>query len=97
MDIVGPLPRTQRGNLYILTVDDHFAKHVKVYALPDQEAVTIARVFLNEFTSWFRCPIHHPHGPTRQLRVAHVQGAISIIEHQENAHIALPPQCDGQV
>ena len=28
MGIVGPLPRTQRGNRYILTVVDHFTKNV---------------------------------------------------------------------
>ena len=53
MDIVGPLPRTQSGNRYILTVVDHFTKHAEAYALPDQEAVTIARVFLIEFISRF--------------------------------------------
>ena len=56
MDIVGPLPRKQRGNRYILTVVDHFTKHVDAYALPDQQAVTIARVFLNEFISRFGVP-----------------------------------------
>ena len=51
MDIVSLLPRTQRGNRYILTAVDHFTKHVDMYALPDQEAVTIARVVLNKFNS----------------------------------------------
>ena len=56
MDILGPLPRTQRSNRYILTVVDHFTKHAEAYALQDQEAVTIARVFLNEFISRFGVP-----------------------------------------
>ena len=64
MDIVGPLPRTQRGNRYILTVVVHFTKHVEAYALPDQETVTIARVFLNKFISRFGVPyiIHTDQG-----------------------------------
>ena len=53
MDNVGPLPRRQLGNRYILTVVDHFTKHAKAYALPDQEAVSIARVFLNDFVLRF--------------------------------------------
>ena len=53
MDIVGPLLHTQRGNRYILTVVDHFTKHAEAYALPDQQAVTIARVFLSEYFSRF--------------------------------------------
>ena len=56
MNIVGPLLRTQHGNRYILTVVDHFTKHVEAYALKDQEAVTIARVFVNEFISRFGVP-----------------------------------------
>ena len=91
MDIVGPLPRTQRGNRYILTVVDRFTKHAEAYALPDQNAVTIARVFLNEFISRFGVPyiIHTDQGAL--IRVEHVQGAVSIAKHQEDAHIALPP------
>ena len=56
MDIIGPLPKTCRGNRYILTVVDHFTKHVEAYALPDQEASTVARAFLNEFVSRYGVP-----------------------------------------
>lgn len=42
MDIVGPMPRTKRGNRFIFSVIDHFTKHVEACPLPDQEAVTIA-------------------------------------------------------
>ncbi|MCP6726113.1 transposase family protein, partial [Klebsiella pneumoniae] len=64
MDIIGPISRTERGNRYILTVVDHFTKHVEAYALPDQEAITIARVFLNEFIARFGVPyvIHTDQG-----------------------------------
>ena len=56
MDIIGPLPKIDRENSYILTVVDHFTKHVDAYALADQEAVTFARVFLNEFVSQYLVP-----------------------------------------
>ena len=56
MDIIGPLPRTPRGNCYILTVVDHFTKHVEAYALQDQEAITVERVFLNEFVARYVMP-----------------------------------------
>ena len=47
MGIIGPLPRSTRGNRYILTVVDHFSKHAEAYPIADQEAVTVARAFLN--------------------------------------------------
>ena len=49
INIVNLLPCTHRCNQYILTVVDHFTKHVEAYALPNQETVTIARVFLNKY------------------------------------------------
>ena len=64
MDVIGPLQRTPRGNRYILTVVDHFTKHVEAYALPYQEATTVARVILNEFVSRYGVPyvIHTDQG-----------------------------------
>ena len=56
MDIIGPLCKTDRGNRYIHTVVDHFTKHVKAYALADQEATTVVRVFLNEIVSRYGVP-----------------------------------------
>ena len=44
MDIIGPLPKTDRKNRYILTVVNHCTKHVEAYALADQKAETVARV-----------------------------------------------------
>ena len=51
INIIEPLPKTDSGNKYILTVVDHFTKHVKAYPIADKQAVTVARVFLNEFVA----------------------------------------------
>lgn len=48
MDIVGPLPQTHSGNKYILTFQDHFSKYPEAFALPDQKAATVAKVFVEE-------------------------------------------------
>ena len=53
INIIGPLPRTDRGNCYILTVVNLFTKHLEAYALVDQEATTVACVFLNKFVSQY--------------------------------------------
>ena len=38
------MPKSKKGNSYILVVQDYFTKHVDLYALPDQEALPVAHV-----------------------------------------------------
>lgn len=42
LDIVGPLPITENGNKYILTLQDDLTKYSQAYALPQHDADTIA-------------------------------------------------------
>ena len=41
MDVLGPLPESREGNLYILVVTDLFTKWVELFAMPDQKAQTV--------------------------------------------------------
>ena len=49
IDVLGPLPKTSRGNQYILVVADAFTKWTEAYAIPNQTAKTCAHKILNEF------------------------------------------------
>ena len=42
IDVLGPLPRTPRGNKYILVVMDYFSKWVEILPVPDYTAETYA-------------------------------------------------------
>ena len=97
MDLIGPLPRTERGNRYILTVVDHFTKHVEAYPLPDQEAVTIARVFMNEFISRFGVPyvIHTDQGANFESNL--FKELCKMLNIKKTRTTPYHPQCDGQV
>ena len=53
MDIVGPLPETKSGNLYILTIQDNYTKYSLVIPLPNNEAGTIAHAFVKKFICIF--------------------------------------------
>ena len=57
VDILGPLPLTERGNRYILVLCDCFTKWTEAYPIPDQESLTIARTIVNEFISRFGTPL----------------------------------------
>ena len=54
-DILGPLPRTDSGNVYILIVSDLFTKWVEAFCIPDQKATTVADCFV-ELISRFGVP-----------------------------------------
>ena len=48
MDIVGPLPKTDRNNRYILVISDYFTKWPEAFALPDHRAETIAEKLVDD-------------------------------------------------
>ena len=47
-DIMGPLPESESGNQYVLVASDYFTRWVEVYAIPNQEAVTVAKKLVDE-------------------------------------------------
>ena len=49
MDLVGPLPRTQRGNRFILTICDYATRYPEAIALPSTEAPHISKELVAVF------------------------------------------------
>ena len=49
VDILGPLPESCHKNSYVLVVVDYFTKWTEAYALPNQEATTVARKLVEFF------------------------------------------------
>lgn len=56
LDIVGPLNLTESGNKYLLTIQDNLTKFSQAFPIPNQEAETVARTFVNEFVCKFSLP-----------------------------------------
>ena len=54
--ILGPLPETKLGNVYVLVVGNYFTKWMEAYPIPNQEASTKAKTLVNEFYAGSRCP-----------------------------------------
>jgi transposase InsO family protein len=57
LDVLGPLPKTSRGNQYVLCICDRFSKMSVAVAMPDQTASTVAREFVDRWVSLFGIPI----------------------------------------
>ena len=56
IDVLGPVPETDQGNKNTLIAMDYFSKWLEAYALPKEEAVTVADVLVSQFFSRFRVP-----------------------------------------
>ena len=50
IDIVGPLPRTKRGNKYVLTIMDHATRYPEAVPLKRIDAATVAEELCTVFT-----------------------------------------------
>ena len=46
VDLMGPLPKTEGGNLYIAVVVDYFTKWAEAFALPNKQSQTVAEVLV---------------------------------------------------
>lgn len=56
LDVVGPLPVTENGNQYIITLQDDLSKFSQAFAAPNHKAVTIALLFVQNFICKFGIP-----------------------------------------
>lgn len=57
IDVLGPLPKTGSGNQYILIAQDYFTKWPEAFAIPDQQAETVAEILVTQFFTRFGVPI----------------------------------------
>eukprot|EP00731_Ephydatia_muelleri_P006907 Em0003g1155a len=84
IDILGPLPVTLAGNKYILVAADYFSKWIEAYAIPNQEATTIAHKLLDEMFCRFALPekLHSDQG--RQFEAEQEQFAEAYEKVRQN-------------
>ena len=50
------LPQTQKGNKYVIVLQDYLTKWPLVCAVPNQKTQTVARVLVEELVPFFRVP-----------------------------------------
>ena len=87
MDILGPLPTTDRGNRYVLVIGDYFTKWIESYAIPNQEAQTVAKVFVEEFVYQYRIPNELHTDPGRNFGSALMQEVCQLLGIKKKTRI----------
>ena len=57
IDLLGPLPKTRRGNLYLLVITDRFSKWTRAIAMSETTAPDVAIRFFADWCSIFGAPL----------------------------------------
>ena len=97
MDITGPWPMSQGGNKYVLVVSDYFTKWAEAYPMPDQEAKTVAEVFVKQFVARLGAPmiIHTDQGRNFESKL--FKEMCHLLGVKKTRTTAFRPQSDGLV
>ena len=97
VDILGPLPDSPTGNRYVLVAMDYFTRWAEAYAIPNQEATTIARKLVTEMFLRFSPPeqLHSDQG--RQFESTLVAEICKCLGIKKTRTTPYHPQCNGLV
>ena len=97
VDIAGEFPVTERGNTYILVIQDYFTKWVECFPMPDMRSSTVAKIMVNEVISRFGIPhtIHSDQG--RQFESILFRDMCRLLQIEKTRTTAYHPQSDGMV
>nr|XP_012151327.1 PREDICTED: uncharacterized protein LOC105663898 [Megachile rotundata] len=97
MDIVGPLPVTNKGNQYLLTIQDNLTKYSDAIPIGTIDTVTVAHALAEQFISRFGCPrvIHTDQGRNFTSQV--MKNFCRIFKIQRITSTAFHPQSLGSL
>ena len=97
VDIMGPLPVTEKGSKYVLVAADCFSKWVEAYGIPNQEAVTVAVKLVDEMFCRFSPPeqVHSDQG--RQFESELLKETCRLLHIKKTHTTPYRPQGNGMV
>jgi len=91
------LPKTRQGNKYVIVFQDYLTKWPLVYPLPDQSALTIARILEEEVIPFFGVPESLLSDRGTNLLSHLMQELCTILGITKLNMTVHHPQCDGMV
>jgi transposase InsO family protein len=95
LDIVGPLPVTERGNKYLLTFVDHFTRFCEAVPVVRQDIETIAREFVTKIITRFGVPRKFLTDRGANLTSALIQEKCKLLKIQKLQTSSYNPQANG--
>ena len=97
VDILGLLPESTNGNLYILVVGDYFTRWMEAYTIRKQEATTVAQKLLDEIFCRFSTPeqLHSDQGSQFESQL--IAEVCKLMNIHKSCTTPYHPQGDGLV
>ena len=97
VDIVGPITSGDAKKPYILVASDYFTRWAEAYAIPNQEAITVATTLIDEFFCRFSIPqqLHSDQG--RQFESDVMKEVCKLLQISKTRTTPYHPQSDGLV
>ena len=93
IDILGPLPETNKRNKFVAFVVDMYTKWPEAYALADQEAKTVAYAVMDNFICRFDGPQGVLCDQGRNFESRTFRGLCSLIKCVKQRKKPYHPQC----
>ena len=91
------LPKTRKGNRYVIVLQDYLTKWPLVYPLADQKAKTIAKILVEEVIPFFGVPELLLLDRGTNLLSHLIKELCSMLSITKLNMTAYHPQCDGMV
>lgn len=97
LDLLGPLPETSNGNVYLVVIVDRFTKLTRVVPIAREDADTVVSAFLDTWVASYGPPdtLLTDNGP--QLASTHFRGVCGMLGIKHVTSTTDHPQTQGQV
>eukprot|EP00611_Tribonema_gayanum_P027009 TRINITY_DN6564_c0_g2_i4.p1 TRINITY_DN6564_c0_g2~~TRINITY_DN6564_c0_g2_i4.p1 ORF type:complete len:576 (-),score=37.88 TRINITY_DN6564_c0_g2_i4:1495-3222(-) len=94
-DIVGPFPKTRRGNSYIVVFTDYLTRWPEAFAIPDKSAATVARIIVSEIIPRHGCPQMFLSDNAKEFRGMLMKELTRLLSIEQRFTSPYHPACNG--
>ena len=97
VDVLGPFPTSDRGNKYIVIFTDYFTKWPEAYAVKNADALTTAKLFVEEILCRHAAPRKLLSDRGKNFLSKVVKSICNMVNTSKVNTTSYHPECDGLV
>lgn len=97
VDLVGPLPTTQQGHRYLVTMIDRFSRWPEAVPIQEMTAETVAKTIYEHWICRFGAPIHITTDQGRQFESELFMSLLKLLGVKRSRTTAYHPESNGMI